>query len=47
MNAQLTALGTRIDAFSLRERGILLAVALLVLYAISNQLFIAPTLQQL
>ena len=47
MNAQLTALGTRIDAFSLRERGILLAVALLVLYAISNQLFIAPTLQNL
>jgi MSHA biogenesis protein MshJ len=47
MSAQLTALGTRIDAFSLRERGILLAVALLVLYAISNQLFIAPTLQQL
>jgi MSHA biogenesis protein MshJ len=47
MSAQLAALGTRIDAFSLRERGILLAVALLVLYAISNQLFIAPTLQNL
>ena len=47
MNAQLNALATRIDALSLRERGILLAIALLVLYAISNQLFIAPTLQGL
>lgn len=47
MHAQLAVLGSRIDALSLRERGILLAVALLVLYAVSNQLFIAPTLHSL
>lgn len=47
MNTKLTALNTRIDALNLRERGILLAVALLVLYAMSNQLFIAPTLHSL
>ena len=44
---QLTALGARIDALSLRERGILLLVALLVLYAIFDRLLFAPTLLQL
>ncbi|MBI5041500.1 MAG: type II secretion system protein M [Gammaproteobacteria bacterium] len=44
---RLTVLATRIDTLSLRERGILLAVALLVLYAVCNQLFIAPTLHSL
>ena len=47
MGAQLAALSARIDALSLRERGILLAVALLVLYAVCNQLFIAPALHSL
>lgn len=45
MRARLAILGTRIDALSLRERGILLLVALLVLYVICDRLFIAPTLQ--
>lgn len=47
MRAQLATLSMRINALSLRERGILLAVALVVLYAISNQLFIAPALHTL
>ncbi|MBI5463259.1 MAG: hypothetical protein HY941_13825 [Gammaproteobacteria bacterium] len=44
---RLAVLATRIDTLSLRERGILLAIALLVLYAVSNQLFIAPALKNL
>lgn len=51
MNARLTdrlaALGARIDALSLRERGILLLVALLVLYAVCDRLMFAPALLQL
>jgi MSHA biogenesis protein MshJ len=44
---RITALGARIDALSLRERGILLAVALLVVYAIGDRLLFAPALLQL
>lgn len=45
MGARLATLGSRIDALSLRERGILLFVALLVFYTFCDQLFIAPTLK--
>lgn len=45
--ARLTNLALRIDALSLRERGILLAVSLIVLYAIADRLLLAPTLQRL
>jgi MSHA biogenesis protein MshJ len=45
MHARLSALGTHIDALSLRERGILLLVGLLVLYLFADQLFVAPSLQ--
>lgn len=44
---KLTAMGARIDALSLRERGILLLVALVVLYAVFDRLLFAPTLLQL
>lgn len=47
MRARLLVLGSRIDALSLRERGILLLVLLLVLYVICDRLFIAPTLQSI
>lgn len=45
--AKLAGLALRIDALSLRERGILLAVSLLVLYAIGDRLLLAPTLQRI
>lgn len=45
--ARLASLALRIDALSLRERGILLAVSLLVLYAIADRLLLAPTLQNI
>jgi MSHA biogenesis protein MshJ len=44
---RLAILAARIDALSLRERGILLVVALMVLYAISDRLLFAPALLQL
>ena len=45
--AKLASLALRIDALSLRERGILLAVSLLVLYTIADRLLLAPTLQRI
>ena len=45
MRARLATLASRIDALSLRERGILLMVSLLVLYLVCDQLFISPTLK--
>ena len=45
MHARIAALSTRIDALSLRERGILLLVSLLVVYLFADQLFVVPTLQ--
>lgn len=45
MSTRLATLGSRIDALSLRERGILLLVALLVFYTLCDQLFIGPTLK--
>ena len=45
--AQLANLALRIDALSLRERGILLAVILIVLYAIADRMLLAPTLQRI
>ncbi len=45
MGARIATLGSRIDALSLRERGILLLVALLVFYTLCDQLFIGPALK--
>lgn len=44
---KLASLALRIDALSLRERGILLAVSLLVFYAFADRLLLAPTLQRI
>lgn len=45
--AKFAGLALRIDALSLRERGILLAVSLLVVYALADRLLLAPTLQHI
>lgn len=45
--ARLTNLALRIDALSLRERGILLVLSLIVLYALADRLLLAPTLQRI
>lgn len=45
--ARLNNLALRIDALSLRERGILLGVSLLVLYAFADRLLLAPTMQRI
>lgn len=45
MHARIAALSTRIDALSLRERGTLLLVSLLVVYLFADQLFVVPALQ--
>lgn len=47
MSARLAALALRIDALTLRERGILLAMALLVLYVFADRVLFAPALQHL
>lgn len=47
MSARLATLALRIDALTLRERGILLAMALLVLYAFADRVLFAPALQHL
>lgn len=45
--ARFANLALRIDALNLRERGILLALSLVVLYAIADRLLLAPTLQRI
>lgn len=47
LTARLTNLAARVDALSLRERGILLAVTLLVLYTLGDRLLLGPTVQRL
>ncbi|MFZ5622375.1 MAG: hypothetical protein ACOY5W_15260 [Pseudomonadota bacterium] len=47
MGARLATLALRIDALTLRERGILLAMALLALYVLADGLLFAPALQRL
>lgn len=45
--ARLTNIAVRVDALSLRERGILLAVTLLVVYVLADRLLLGPTLQRI
>lgn len=45
--ARLTNIAVRVDALSLRERGILLAVVLLVVYMLADRLLLGPTLQRI
>lgn len=47
LSARLTDLAVRVDALSLRERGILLAVVLLLLYTLADRLLLGPTLQRI